>query len=125
MKLPIQISNKIIKILVLSLLFLTSCSPIKDYYDTKPENIVKDEATGVEFVNNELCITLYDNSDKKYLNEIGKIVSQMEFANSYQIQLDKTYSYSELKSLQKELEEKYSDIIEDITLNVAIFVAEE
>lgn len=115
--------NQVIsKILVLSLLFLISCSPITDHYDTKPENIVKDEATGVEFVNNELCITLYDNSDKKYLNEIGKIVSQMEFANSYQIQLDKTYSYSELKALQKELEEKYSDIIEDITLNVAIFV---
>lgn len=114
-----------IKILVLSLLFLTSCSPVSDHYDTKPENIVKDEVTGIEFVNNELMITLYDNADKKYLNEIGKIVSQMEFANSYQIQLDKTYSYSELKSLQKELKEKYSDIIEDITLNVAIFIAEE
>lgn len=125
MEFLIRISNKMIKILALSLLFLVSCSPNTNYYETKPENIVKDEATGVEFVNNELIITLYDNSDSKYLKEIGKIVNYYDFANSYQIQLDKTYSYSELKSLQKELEEKYSDIIEDITLNVAIFVAEE
>ena len=99
-----------------------------DYFKTLQENIVKDDETGIVYVNNELLVSLKKGISKEQLEEVlhkvgGKIVGQYSSIGEYQIQLDNNYSYTELKSVQKELEK--NDIIDNIVLNIGIDIQDE
>lgn len=93
------------------------------YYETSKENIAEDSDTGIEYVNNEILVMLDKSASKEDLNDIlslakGKIVGQIDALNQYQIQLDRTYSYEEIRQLIKQIKE-YS-IVKSATANYLI-----
>ena len=80
------------------------------YYHSSEDNIVEDVGTGITFVNNELLITLtsanYKYQLEEYLQTIGgQIVGEITELAEYQILLDDTYSYPDIKALVKNIEQ--------------------
>ncbi len=80
------------------------------YYHSSEENIVEDTDTGITFVNNELLITLtsanYEYQLEEYLQTIrGQIVGEITELAEYQILLNDVYSYPDIETLVKNIEQ--------------------
>lgn len=80
------------------------------YYHSSEENIVEDADTGITFVNNELLITLtsanYEYQLEEYLQTIGgQIVGEITELAEYQILLNDVYSYPDIETLVKNIEQ--------------------
>lgn len=80
------------------------------YYHSSEENIVEDADTGIMFVNNELLIALtsanYKYQLEEYLQTIGgQIVGEITELAEYQILLNDIYSYPDIETLVKNIEQ--------------------
>ena len=80
------------------------------YYHSSEENIVEDADTGITFVNNEILITLtsanYEYQLVEYLQTIGgQIVGEITELAEYQILLNDVYSYPDIETLVKNIEQ--------------------
>ena len=78
------------------------------YYESSEENLVKDDETGVMFVNNELLVTLVSEEYKSELEEYvstigGNIAGELPEAGEYQILLPATYSYAQLQEIIEDM----------------------
>lgn len=78
------------------------------YYESSEENLVKDDETGVMFVNNELLVTLVSEEYKSELEEYvstigGNIAGELPEAAEYQILLPATYSYAQLQEIIEDM----------------------
>lgn len=102
---------------------------IGEIYFTEPaaENVVMEEETGIEYVNNELLLVAKDgvshDTMQKIISEIGgTIVGYIELMGDYQVRLDKSYT-------KEQLEEKIAMLrnnpnIHDVTLDYAMRISE-
>ncbi len=95
------------------------------YFETKSKNVVLDNKTGIEYVNNEILITAISESKQEDIEKLisksgGKIVGKIDLTNDYQVQLDKTYSFNEINNVIDSLFN--SDIIKNISPNYAFHI---
>lgn len=92
------------------------------YYKSSAQNIVKDDETEAIFVNNEILVILvsenYKTQLQEYLDTIGgSIVGELPEVAEYQILLEESHSYSELKQMMDDIQ-KY-EWISSVSLNYA------
>lgn len=81
------------------------------YYQTSDDSVEQDNDTGILYVNNEVLVMLENDFSKeefaKYLATLGgKIVGELSDINEYQIQLERSLTYSELSSLVNDLQNR-------------------
>ena len=81
------------------------------YYQTSDDSVEQDNDTGILYVNNEVLVMLENDFSKeeftKYLAPLGgKIVGELSDINEYQIQLERSLTYSELSSLVNDLQNR-------------------
>ena len=81
------------------------------YYQTSDDSVEQDSDTGILYVNNEVLVILENDFSKeeftKYLAPLGgKIVGELSDINEYQIQLERSLTYSELSSLVNDLQNR-------------------
>ena len=78
------------------------------YYQSSGENMVEDTETGIEYVNNEILITLtskkYKTQLKEYLKIIGgNIVGELPELSEYQVLLNQSYAYSDIEQILNDI----------------------
>lgn len=81
------------------------------YYQTSDDSVEQDSDTGILYVNNEVLVILENGFSKeeftKYLATLGgKIVGELSDINEYQVQLERSLTYSELSSLVNDLQNR-------------------
>ncbi len=105
-------------------------APGNSIYYTMPEeeHIAADRDLDVEYIDNELLVTVEDEITEEQLTEFleerdGKIVGHIEDLSLYQVRFKDTYTYQELEQMGRNLES--SDMIQKCRENLVSTITED
>lgn len=97
----------------------------EDLYTTNPEesHVKLDEKTGIQFVDNEIEITVNKNASDEDVIQFCKkynaqIVGKNSYFNSYQLRFNASYSYQQLNELIDEINNE--ELIDKASVNLVI-----
>ena len=97
------------------------------FYRSREENIVTDDKTDNQYVNNELVLTAELNTSKADIEEVvseygGRIVGTDSIVNTYQILFENEYTFSELEELAENLKSRLplAEAIPNYVINIEL-----
>lgn len=90
-------------------------------YETKKENIVSSDETGLTYANNEILLTASENASYSDIERLAteydaEIKGYIEVVGDYQLVLSKEYTEDELNNIVDELKE--NELVEEASLNL-------
>lgn len=130
-----RICSLLLLLAVFALPFLSGCSTDESglpkyneehpgeitYYETKKENIVSSDETGLTYANNEILLTASENASYSDIERLAaeydaEIKGYIEVVGDYQLVLSKKYTEDELNDIVDELKE--NELVDEASLNL-------
>ncbi|MGN0449508.1 MAG: S8 family serine peptidase [Ruminococcus sp.] len=137
-----RICSLLLLLAVFALPFLSGCSTDESgspkyneahpgeitYYETKKENIVSSDETGLTYANNEILLTASENASYSDIERLAaeydaEIKGYIEVVGDYQLVLSKKYTEDELNDIVDELKE--NELVDEASLDIINMVSSD